>query len=500
MRNKMTGAKTLFLTMCAVGVLTATTPTWAAGSVTNCAQVSTTNEKDIDSTPGNQPNDQAIIDALAQTPPGNEDDEACAKLDITSVYDFGDAPISYGTNGTTAARHEIISGLMLGTSIDDELDGQASDNADGDGTDEDGVNMPSLVDGSALELNVTVTNTTTKDSFIGCWIDYNKDGKFATDGSEYGGASVPKGISGGLVKVTMPSVPATASVDTKGSTYARCRLSSDLIDASKANGSLTDGEVEDYNVTITANPIFDLALRKRVDTTATPAKIKAGDTVKYTIEVINQGNVDATDVVVTDYIPSDMTVADTNWTDNKDGTATLTTPLATVAKGTTQTITITLQVKATAVAGKVTNTAEISSAKGGTDVDSTPDANVGNEPKVVDDEVNGKGGTEDEDDHDIAEITIDPAVDIKLAKSIEDNTGAPVTTSRHGDEVVYVLTVTNEGKDMATGVTVNDLLPTGLVYVSDNSGSAYSHQTGAWTVGDLAAGTSKTIKITAKVN
>jgi hypothetical protein len=63
-----------------------------------------------------------------------------------------------------------------------------------------------------------------------------------------------------------------------------------------------------------------------------------------------------------------------------------------------------------------------------------------------------------------------------------------------------VLTVTNEGKDMATGVTVNDLLPTGLVYVSDNSGSAYSHQTGAWTVGDLAAGTSKTIKITAKVN
>lgn len=53
---------------------------------------------------------------------------------------------------------------------------------------------------------------------------------------------------------------------------------------------------------------------------------------------------------------------------------------------------------------------------------------------------------------------------------------------------------------MATGVTVNDLLPTGLVYVSDNSGSVYSHQTGVWTVGDLAAGTSKTIKITAKVN
>lgn len=94
----------------------------------------------------------------------------------------------------------------------------------------------------------------------------------------------------------------------------------------------------------------------------------------------------------------------------------------------------------------MTNTAEISSASWGTDVDSTPDANVGNEPKVVDDEVNGKGGTEDEDDHDIAEITIDPAVDIKLVKSIEDNTGAPVTTSRHGDEVVYVLTVTNEGK------------------------------------------------------
>ena len=53
---------------------------------------------------------------------------------------------------------------------------------------------------------------------------------------------------------------------------------------------------------------------------------------------------------------------------------------------------------------------------------------------------------------------------------------------------------------MATGVAVNDLLPTGLVYVSDNSGSAYNPQTGAWTVGDLAAGANKTIKITAKVN
>ena len=148
----------------------------------------------------------------------------------------------------------------------------------------------------------------------------NKDGKFATDGSEYGGASVPKGISGGLVKVTMPSVPATASVDTKGSTYARCRLSSDLIDASKANGSLTDGEVEDYKVmvapllatnevssesgiSIYPNPVSDILYISNVkDKTAFKIFNVAGQLVKA--GQVKDGHISVSELVKGNYIIS----------------------------------------------------------------------------------------------------------------------------------------------------------------------------------------------------
>lgn len=49
------------------------------------------------------------------------------------------------------------------------------------------------------------------------------------------------------------------------------------------------------------------------------------------IEVINQGTVDASNIEVVDYIPVGMSLADTNWTDNGDGTVTLKTPIASLA-------------------------------------------------------------------------------------------------------------------------------------------------------------------------
>ena len=58
-----------------------------------------------------------------------------------------------------------------------------------------------------------------------------------------------------------------------------------------------------------ADPIFDLALTKAysgyvdVDTSGT---ITEGDEVEFEITVYNQGDVDATDVEVTDYLPTGM--------------------------------------------------------------------------------------------------------------------------------------------------------------------------------------------------
>ncbi|MFL6235742.1 MAG: S8 family serine peptidase, partial [Thermoanaerobaculia bacterium] len=84
--------------------------------------------------------------------------------------------------------------------------------------------------------------------------------------------------------------------------------------------------------------------------------------------------------------------------------------------------------------------------------------------------------------------------DLALTKSV-DNAAPAVNTN-----VTFTLTVTNNGPNNATGVVVNDFLPTGLTYVSDDGGGAYVPGTGLWTVGALANGASATLHITATVD
>lgn len=502
MMKKLTSAKSLLLTFCAVGALMAANQSWADSTITNCAQVSAQTEADADSTPNSKASDADLLAGFIATPSTLEDDEACAALTVVSIFDFGDAPATYGTTGAAAAKHEIIPGLKLGSTVDEEIDGQPNAAADGDGADEDGYSVPVLTDGQAVTLKVTATNTTDKAATLGCWIDYDGSGTF--EATEYGGAPVAIGAAGSIIDVLMPAAPADASsnANTKGGTYARCRLSTDTLDGTKATGALSDGEVEDTKVTFTAQPVFDLALVKHL-AASQASSVKAGDTVKFTIEVTNQGNIDAKDIAVVDYIPTGLTLADANWTATA-GIATLNTPIAALVAGDKTTVEISFTVNADAVKGTLQNAAEISGAtdsKGQpvTDIDSTPDTNPANETKITDDAIDGTGG--DEDDHDIADITIvvDPKVDIELTKVVADKDGNAVTTVRRGDTVIYTLQASNKGPDAATNITVKDLLPANLMYVSDDSAGKYDSASGAWTVGDLANGESKTLRITVTI-
>lgn len=82
--------------------------------------------------------------------------------------------------------------------------------------------------------------------------------------------------------------------------------------------------------------------------------------------------------------------------------------------------------------------------------------------------------------------------DIGLSK------GVSKTHVKHGETVVYSLTVTNTGA-AATGVQVTDRLPMGLRYISDDSGGNYDKVTGVWRVGDLLQGASKMLNMTVVV-
>lgn len=86
-------------------------------------------------------------------------------------------------------------------------------------------------------------------------------------------------------------------------------------------------------------------------------------------------------------------------------------------------------------------------------------------------------------------------VDLKLSKV------ADKTTVKHGDTVVYTLTVTNESTTTdATGVKLMDTLPAGVMYSSDDSLGSYNKTTGEWVVGSLPQGGSKVLKITVTVD
>ncbi len=83
--------------------------------------------------------------------------------------------------------------------------------------------------------------------------------------------------------------------------------------------------------------------------------------------------------------------------------------------------------------------------------------------------------------------------DLSIVKSVNNST--PNVNSN----VVFTLTVTNNGPSPATGVSVSDLLPNGYTYVSNNGGIAYNSSTGIWTIGNLASSASTSLQITATV-
>jgi uncharacterized repeat protein (TIGR01451 family) len=213
-------------------------------------------------------------------------------------------------------------------------------------------------------------------------------------------------------------------------------------------------------VTVTPIPVFDLALRK----TSIATSVVAGGQVSYNIEVINQGNIDATNIQVSDYIPAGLTLADANWTQT-GAVASFITPVSSLVSGGTITLSITFNVSPL-FSGPLTNSAEISSARGPlgqilTDIDSTPDANNTNDGISQDDVItgNGKAGG-DEDDFDIRTITVSPipVYDLALRKYLL--TPGPLYP---GSTVTYNIDVFNQGTVMATGVKITDYIPTGLV-------------------------------------
>lgn len=258
----------------------------------------------------------------------------------------------------------------------------------------------------------------------------------------------------------------------------------DVVDEDgRAGGDEDDHDVASLSVDV---PVFDLALRKTL-AAGQAAEVTVGDAVTFTIEVINQGDIDAANIEITDYVPAGMVLADADWTDNGDGTATYNTLLS-LAVGESTTIDVTMTVNGN-VTGQIVNWAEISDATDAdgddvTDIDSTPNNDIDddNQPDgpgepgddVVDE--NGKSGG-DEDDHDPAGVDVG-IFDLALQKNLNAEL---TTTIEVGSDVVWTITVTNEGTVDAENVEVSDYLPAELTLNdpawTDNGDSTATYNT-----------------------
>ena len=141
-------------------------------------------------------------------------------------------------------------------------------------------------------------------------------------------------------------------------------------------------------------PIYDLAL---VKTVVTPGPYVPGQDVTYTITIINQGNLDASNITVTDFIPVGMTLspAAVGWTGPVGGPVSTIIP-GPIAAGTSTSVDIILTIDPSVQAGSLVNNAEIT-ADDGDDVDSTPGDNSQPNDFMDDNDAGETDGGDDED-------------------------------------------------------------------------------------------------------
>src|SRR4051794_11603733 len=70
-----------------------------------------------------------------------------------------------------------------------------------------------------------------------------------------------------------------------------------------------------------------------------------------------------------------------------------------------------------------------------------------------------------------------------------------------GDTITFAVTLTNAGPDPATGLSVSDLLPVGLTFVSVTpSQGIYDAGSGTWAVGAVGNGGQATLEVVARVS
>jgi len=271
-------------------------------------------------------------------------------------------------------------------------------------------------------------------------------------------------IASGELNCNLGTMLAGAQVKVRIDGTLKADLGTARID-NTATVSGAEPEVNTSNNTSTASSDVVSSADVQITKAASTNGIDAGDTVTYTLTAKNNGLSVANGVSISDPIPAGMTFvsADGGCTNGSGGT--ITCVIGTLAKDATAVRHIVLKA-ADSTTGVVQNTATVTA--------TTPDSNPANNT-------------------DTAPVVVSPKADLAIVKSASPTAAIP------GDNVTYTLVVTNNGPSTATGVSISDPLPSGVTFVSADSGCTFASGTITCTIGTLAKSATATKHFVVKV-
>ncbi|MEX0874833.1 MAG: FecR domain-containing protein [Actinomycetota bacterium] len=255
----------------------------------------------------------------------------------------------------------------------------------------------------------------------------------------------------GIVHINVTATAATPSA------FNTAEIFTDSIDYEPRNNNGS----ERTHINVLVPPSADLYATK-----SGPAEVTVEDTYQYWLRATNNGPNNAQNVTLTDVLPSGVEfVAASGGCAEVGGTVTCTTGSVSVG----QFFDAWVEVRAKTV-GSASNSVSASSDTDDPDGDNNESAAVATEIKAIP----------------------VPEADVSITKTGPAN-------ATNGGQFTYGLTVTNSGPDAADDVTVTDLLPSEVSFVSASDGCSLSEGTVTCELGPLAPG-SRDLSITVEAD
>ena len=334
--------------------------------------------------------------------------------------------------------------------------------------------------GGTISYRVTVTNTGTRDATGVIVEDPLPTGATAVCGSETPVAATCD-VTGYTWTVALLPVGASMRFDFAVSVEDPMPAGSHVV---TNTATVTDDGVngpdptpENNEATVDVGLVgyfVDLAITKTDGVTAAAP----GSTLTYAISLANDGNIEASGVVVTDLIPPGSTFAAAPDTGHGIGVfdqGSVTWNVGALAGGDT---TVALRLLVTVDGPAAAGSEQLLNVIG-----------------VVDDGFNGADAAP-------ANNTASDRDDLTAAPDLRVTQSDGVAVAAPGTILTYSIVVTNAGPQDASGVTIDDTIPPGSTFTSaDDPGSAGTFAAGhvVWNIGNLLAGGTRTVSLSVRV-